>query len=208
MIRLPPISTRTDPPFPYTTLFRSHVTLDLSERNSLLKFLSGRGLNVFLVDWGWPAPGDRELGLKGHIEHRLLPMLAALGETPVLAGYCLGGTIAAATCELMDVSGLVMIAAPWNFAAFPQQSREKIIGLWEKAKPVCERLGYVPMEVLQSGFWALDPARTIRKYAAFADLPEKSDEAQGFVRLEDWANEGAPLTYAADRKSTRLNSSN
>src|SRR3546814_13425378 len=61
-----------------------------------------------------------------------------------------------------------------------------------KAKPVCERLGYVPMEVLQSGFWALDPARTIRKYAAFADLPEKSDEAQGFVRLEDWANEGAP----------------
>src|SRR3546814_8726104 len=76
----------------------------------------------------------------------------------------------------MDVSGLVMIAAPWNFAAFPQQSREKIIGLWEKAKPVCERLGYVPMEVLQSGFWALDPARTIRKYAAFADLPEKSDE--------------------------------
>src|SRR3546814_6186266 len=87
MIRLPPISTRTDPPFPYTTLFRSHVTLDLSERNSLLKFLSGRGLNVFLVDWGWPAPGDRELGLKGHIEHRLLPMLAALGETPVLAGY-------------------------------------------------------------------------------------------------------------------------
>src|SRR3546814_14845234 len=84
-------------------------------------------------------PGDRELGLKGHIEHRLLPMLAALGETPVLAGYCLGGLIAAATCELMDVSGLVIIAAPWHFAAFPQQSREKIIGLWEKAPPVCER---------------------------------------------------------------------
>src|SRR3546814_1581110 len=105
MIRRPPTSTRTDTLVPYTTLFRS---------------------------WGWPAPGDRELGLKGHIEHRLLPMLAALGETPVLAGYCLGGTIAAATCELMDVSGLVMIAAPWNFAAFPQQSREKIIGLWEK----------------------------------------------------------------------------
>src|SRR3546814_3084961 len=88
----------------------------------------------------------------------------------------------------MDVSGLVMIAAPWNFAAFPQQSREKIIGLWEKAKPVCERLGYVPMEVLQSGFWALDPARTIRKYAAFADLPEKSDEAQGF-RSEEHTSE-------------------
>src|SRR3546814_7260011 len=86
------------------SLINPHVILDLSERNSLLKFLSGRGLNVFLVDWGWPAPGDRELGLKGHIEHRLLPMLAALGETPVLAGYCLGGTIAAATCELMDVS--------------------------------------------------------------------------------------------------------
>src|SRR3546814_18373295 len=88
-----------------------------------------------------------------------------------------------------------MIAAPWNFAAFPQQSREKIIGLWEKDKPVCERLGDVPMEVLQSGLWALDPARTIRKYAAFADLPEKSDEAQGFVILKDWSNDGESLGW-------------
>src|SRR3546814_9812117 len=37
------------------SLINPHVILDLSERNSLLKFLSGRGLNVFLVDWGWPA---------------------------------------------------------------------------------------------------------------------------------------------------------
>src|SRR3546814_11886163 len=34
MIRLPPISTRTDTPFPYTTLFRSemfHGTIDAAE---------------------------------------------------------------------------------------------------------------------------------------------------------------------------------
>src|SRR3546814_14933910 len=106
----------------FPSLLNPHVILDLSERNSLLKFLSGRGSNVFLVDWGWPAPGDRELGLKGHIEHRLLPMLAALGETPVRAGYCLGGTVAAATCELMAVSGLVKWAAPWNYADFRSEA--------------------------------------------------------------------------------------
>src|SRR5688500_19667579 len=53
------------------------------------------------------------------------------------------------------------------------------------------------MEVLQSGFWRLDPARTVAKYEAFAGMAEGSAEAAAFVALEDWANAGAPLTYAA-----------
>src|SRR3546814_13913347 len=35
MIRRPPRSTRTDPLFPYTTLFRSHATLQLSHQGFL-----------------------------------------------------------------------------------------------------------------------------------------------------------------------------
>ena len=68
------------------------------------------------------------------------------------------------------------------------------------AAPACATIGVVPMEVLQAGFWQLDPARTIAKYEAFAALEPGSAAADAFVRLEDWANAGAPLPYAAGRQ--------
>lgn len=182
------------------SLINPHMVLDLSDRVSLMEYLRSRNINVYLVDWGKPSTDDSDLNLAAHVEQRLLPLLRGLPEPPILVGYCLGGTMAAAAAELMEVAGLSMIAAPWNFGAFPLETSELISNLWKQAKPMCERLGYVPMEVLQAGFWALDPGRTIRKYAAFAELEEDSEEADGFIRLEDWANEGAPLTLAVGRE--------
>jgi polyhydroxyalkanoate synthase subunit PhaC len=54
--------------------------------------------------------------------------------------------------------------------------------------------------VLQAGFWQLDPARTIAKYERFGRLDPDSATAKSFVAMEDWANAGAPLTYAAGRQ--------
>ena len=56
------------------------------------------------------------------------------------------------------------------------------------------------MEVLQAAFWSLDPQRTIRKFAQFGRLDPASPEAQRFVALEDWANEGEPLPYPAAKE--------
>ncbi|MEZ5712230.1 MAG: alpha/beta fold hydrolase [Sphingobium sp.] len=174
--------------------------LDLAKNMSLAGYLQQQGHDVWLVDWGHPAPEDAGLGLGGHIEKRLLPLLDSIGAPPILVGYCLGGTLSLAAAQLRrDTAAVAAIAAPWDFDHYPVQSRETIVSLWQKAKPLCEKLGYVPMEVLQSGFWALDTARTIRKYAAFADMEEGSAAEQAFIAVEDWANMGAPLTYAAAR---------
>ena len=56
----------------------------------------------------------------------------------------------------------------------------------------------LPMEVLQSAFWSLDPERTVAKFEAFAAL--EGEEARTFVMLEDWANDGPPLAEAAARE--------
>jgi polyhydroxyalkanoate synthase len=97
------------------------------------------------------------------------------------------------------VAGLATIASPWNFAGYGAAAAQ-IADLWKAGEPVCDKLGLVPMELLQSGFWRLDPARTISKFEGFGLLPPDSDAARGFVALEDWANDGAPLTYAAGRQ--------
>ncbi|MGN6621771.1 MAG: alpha/beta fold hydrolase, partial [Sphingomonas sp.] len=179
------------------SLINPPFILDLAEDRSLLRWLAQQGVRPLLVDWGAPGPEDRDLDITDHVESLLLPLLAALDEPPVLVGYCLGGTMALSAACAMPVAGLAMIAAPWHFAGFGSGARREIANLWQSAQPACEALGLVPMEVLQSGFWRLDPARTIAKYERFADLDPGSEAARSFIALEDWANAGAPLTYAA-----------
>lgn len=181
------------------SLVNSHDILDLSEQSSLAAFLTRQGHDPWLIDWGMPAPEDSGLDLAGHIDRRLAPLIRSIGGPVVLVGYCLGGTLAIAAAQHCDAHALAVIAAPWHFDRYPEADRTLLAKLWQDARPMCERFGYVPMEVLQSGFWGLDPARTIRKYAAFADMPEGSAAERAFLTVEDWANEGAPLTYAAAR---------
>jgi polyhydroxyalkanoate synthase len=171
--------------------------LDMGDR-SLLRWLSGRGRRVLLLDWGWPGPERREMSVAGHVEQILLPLLAALGEPAILAGYCLGGTMALAAAGPSGAPGVATIAAPWHFHGFPAGSRQGLIELWDGARPTVEALGLLPMEVLQSAFWSLDPGRTVAKFEAFADL--QGEEARTFVMLEDWANDGPPISAAAGRE--------
>jgi polyhydroxyalkanoate synthase len=54
------------------------------------------------------------------------------------------------------------------------------------------------MEVLQTAFWSLDPARTVAKFEEYAAL--EGEAAGTFVMLEDWANDGPPVAGAAARE--------
>ena len=171
--------------------------LDLAPDISLLRWIAAQGHRTWLVDWGTPTPAHRDLDIAGHVSRVLLPLIAKLPTPPIVVGYCLGGTMALAAATRARLAGVATIAAPWHFSGYGPAARTALADLWASAKPACAALGLVPMEVLQSGFWQLDPARTIAKYEAFAALPAESAAARRFVALEDWANSGAPLTYAA-----------
>jgi len=182
------------------SLINPPYVLDLGEHVSLLRWLSGAGVRPLLLDWGAPRPEERNLDIAGHVETLLLPLLDALGERMALAGYCIGGTMAIAAAARRPVRGLALIAAPWHFSGFPRAARDDLVALWEQAKPTAEPMGVLPMEALQTSFWRLDPARTIRKFEDFGKLPPDSEAARGFVALEDWANDGPPLSLGAGRQ--------
>lgn len=181
------------------SLINPPFVLDIAPGRSLIDHVADAGFHCWLVDWGTPRAQDRDLDLAGHITERLLPLLAKLDTPPLLIGYCLGGTLALAAAALpaARAAGVVTLAAPWHFAGYGEEARDGMARLWEAAEPLCAALGLLPMEVLQTGFWQLDPARTIAKYEAFATM--EGDRADAFVLLEDWANEGAPLTYGVGR---------
>jgi polyhydroxyalkanoate synthase subunit PhaC len=182
------------------SLINPPMILDMPYRRSLLRWLSRQGVRPLLLDWGTPLPQHRDQDVVQHIEEMLIPLLRSIGEPPALVGYCLGGTMAMAAAAAVPVRGLALIAAPWRFSGFGAEAIARIESLWDGAHETCDKLGLVPIEVLQAGFWQLDPARTIAKYERFGRLDPASAAARSFVAMEDWANAGAPLTYAAGRQ--------
>jgi len=153
-----------------------------------------------LLDWGAPQTHEADLSVAGHVETMLLPLIDAIGAPVTLAGYCLGGTMALAAAALRPVSGLALIATPWRFRDYPDSTREALADLWRTAEPATGALGVLPMEILQAAFWRLDPKRTIAKYEAHGARDPVDPQSQAFVRLEDWANDGPPLTRGAARE--------
>lgn len=182
------------------SLINGSEILDLTAENSMMRGLAERGLCPVLLDWGHPTPEEATLDLGGHVEHFLLPALDAIGQDAILAGYCLGGTMSIAAATLRPPKALVLIAAPWDFAGFSSQARQDLLALWQAAEPMARALGLTPVEVLQQIFWRIDPVRTIGKFEHFAGKDVSSPEGVNYVAVEDWANGGPPLTFAAGRE--------
>ena len=184
---------------------RSYV-LDLTVRRSLLRYLAARGFRPLLVDWG--APDEEELGrsLDDYIARDLVEALRvasalAEGGVPVI-GYCMGGTLATALAALAGdmVSALALLAAPWDFHAAAGGPPPVVAA----GAPVLERMvssrGCLPVDALQALFLGLDPTQSWIKFRRFAEMDPNSEEAELFVALEDWLNDGVPLAGPVARE--------
>ena len=180
--------------------------LDLTPEQSVMGRLAARGHAAFLLDWD--APGEVESGftLTDYVLHRLEPALDAVagrsGMRPALMGYCMGGLLALALAQRRPetVRALVLLATPWDFHAGRAAEARLLAALARPLGAVIDAMGGLPVELLQALFVALDPGLAARKFAAFAGLDPISPRAQAFVALEDWVNDGVPLTAAVARE--------
>lgn len=170
-----------------------HV-LDLNEGNSLLRWLGRQGLRPLLVDWGEPGPAELPLSIDGYVSERLVPLLESLAAPAMVAGYCLGGTMALAAAALTRIDRLALIATPWHFDGYAPDRLSALGQFWQHLAPSVTALGRAPMDLIQPAFWRLDPTGTVGKFERFAQIDPASAEADAFVALEDWLNDGPPLT--------------
>jgi len=173
--------------------------LDMDRDASLADAVTGMGRRALLLDWG-PAKDRAGASVSDHVEKLLVPLLRGLGEPVALVGYCLGGTMVIAAANLVACERVATLAAPWNFALYPERSRAALQDMWCHSQAAAQALKALPMEMLQAAFWSLDPERTVKKFASFGALDPSSPQAHRFVALEDWANEGEPLPYPAARE--------
>lgn len=188
----------TGPPalFVPSLINRAYV-LDLDDQSSLMRWLARQGVSPLLVDWGAPGPDERDFTLEDYAL-RLERALCAVGAPVALVGYCMGGTLALAATLRQPrlVRRLALLATPWDFHADNREEALRVADLFRRWKPACAPSGLLPVPLLQSLFALPDPLSASRKFIRFADATDP-DEIRRFVALEDWLNDGIPLTLPA-----------
>ena len=180
--------------------------LDLDAQTSLLRWLAGHGLRPYLVDWDGPGPAERGFTLTDYIAGRLESALDAVRARhqapPLVIGYCMGGRLALALAlrRPHDLAGLALMATPWDFHADADQSAALAQAAAAALSPALDTLGVLPVDAIQALFASLDPLMVARKFINFSRLDPDSRKAALFVALEDWLNDGVPLTAPVARE--------
>lgn len=169
--------------------------MDLQPDRSLIRGLLARGLDVWLVDWGYPDAGDRGLTLddyvNGHLGACIDVVRRRCGVAAVnLLGVCQGGTLSLCQAALNPerVQNLVTMVTPVDF-----QTPDNLLSKWVRRVDV-ERLvevfGNVPGALLNATFLSLMPFRlTAQKYAGLADMADDREALANFLRMERWIHD-------------------
>jgi polyhydroxyalkanoate synthase len=187
------------------SLINRWTVLDLMEGHSMVRWLGGQGVHPMLLDWGDPDP---DFTLTDHIAGRLvraIEVAKGTGARLVLAGYCMGGTFATAAAALRPdlVRGLALLAAPWDFHAGDVGHLHKLAATCAMMEPLLRDAATVPVDLLQALFALDDPAAVAEKFRQFGRLDQESAAARLFVALEDWLNDGVPLSGTTARECMR-----
>jgi polyhydroxyalkanoate synthase len=189
------------------SLVNRWTVLDLMADHSMLRWSARNGMHPLLLDWGEAEPA---FTLTDYIAGRLARSMEAAhhhaeGRGIVLAGYCMGGTFVTAGAALRPdlISGLVLLAAPWDFHAGDIGHLHKTQAMCATLGPLLRDVATVPVDMLQTLFALDDPTAVAEKFRRFAAMDHDSEAARLFVALEDWLNDGVPLSGATARDCLR-----
>jgi polyhydroxyalkanoate synthase len=186
------------------SLINRWEVLDLTQEKSLLRAMAAAGLRPYLVDWGTPNADERRFDTTAYVarlERALAFVTKRARRAPAVMGYCMGGTltVALAARQPRRVAGLALLAAPWDFHA-DRTGHAFLLSAGPILARVADQVGELPVDILQTLFWSLDPWLAMKKFGRFLGMDQQGASAREFVLLEDWLNEGAPLAGPTARE--------
>jgi len=186
------------------SLINRWEVLDLTAEKSLLRGMAAEGLRPYLVDWGTPNADERRFDTTAYVarlERALGFLTKKARRAPAVMGYCMGGTltVALAARKPRRVAGLALLAAPWDFHA-DRTGHAFLLSAGPMLAEIADRVGELPVDILQTLFWSLDPWLSVKKFGRFLGMDQQGASAREFVLLEDWLNDGAPLAGPTARE--------
>jgi polyhydroxyalkanoate synthase len=182
---------------------------DLQEDRSIIRGLLEGGLDVYLIDWGYPDGGDRFLTLddyiNGYIDRCVDVLRLRHGVDKVnLLGICQGGTFSLCYSALHPekVENLVATVTPVDF-----HTPGDLLSLWTRHVDIdllVDTMGNVPGELLNWTYLSLKPFRlTGQKYLDLVNQLDSPVKAKNFIRMEKWIFDSPDQVGEAFRQFTK-----
>jgi polyhydroxyalkanoate synthase len=170
--------------------------VDLQEDLSLVRNLLNLGLEVYLIDWGYPTRVDRYLTLddyiNGYIDNCVDVIRTRHGLDKInLLGICQGGVFSMCYSSLHPdkIQNLITMVAPVDFHVEPNRYTG-LLNAWAKdmdADLMVEALGNVPGDLMNYGYLLLKPfSLSFQKYISMIDILDNEDKLVNFLRMEKW----------------------
>jgi polyhydroxyalkanoate synthase len=165
---------------------------DLQANRSLIRGLLAQGLDVYLIDWGYPDGTDRFLTLNDYINgylDRCVNVIRRRAGVPQLnlLGICQGGTFSLCYASLHPekVKNLITTVTPVDF-----HTPEDMLSQWVRHVDIdllVDTMGNVPGEMLNLVFLSLKPFNlTGQKYLDMVNTLDDPIMAKNFMRMEKW----------------------
>jgi poly[(R)-3-hydroxyalkanoate] polymerase subunit PhaC len=187
-------------------LINRETMLDLQPGRSVVERFLAQGIDLYMIDWGYPTGKDRHLGFDDHINGYMDNVIEYICEQHGvekinLMGICMGGTFCVIYSALHPekVKNLVTTVTPTNF-----DTDKGLLHTWVKeldVDKVVDTFGNLPADVMNFGFLLLNPARLmIDKYLGFFENVDDRKFVENFIRMERWIFDSPDLPGEVFRK--------
>lgn len=173
-------------------LINRETMLDLQPGRSVVERFLDHGIDLYMIDWGYPTRKDRFLGFDDHINgymDNIVEFIRRKNRVKKinLMGICMGGTFCVIYSALHPekVKNLITTVTPTNF-----ETQKGLLHIWMKhmdVDSVVNTYGNLSGDIMNFGFLLLNPARLmIDKYVGFVEHMDKKKFVENFVRMEKW----------------------
>jgi len=171
--------------------------LDLQQGHSAIAKMLESGLDVYLIDWGYPDVSDDHLDLNYYINEQIHACIDLICDKASikqinLLGVCQGGVLSLCYSSLHPerIQNLVTLVTPIDF----QTEADTLSNLVRHIDIdlMVNTLGNIPGDMLSNTFLSLRPYYLqLKKYLNLVDVTEQLDEKSNqrianFILMERW----------------------
>jgi polyhydroxyalkanoate synthase len=211
LYRYRPLAPRLNVPpvlIVYALVNRPYM-MDLQPDRSLIRRMLELGLDIYLIDWGYPDGADRFIDLddyiNGYVDRCLDVVLREHGiPSANLLGVCQGGAFSLCYTALHPerVRNLITMVTPVDC-----HTDDNLLAKWARGLDVdamVDAHGVVPGDVLNAAYVSLMPFRLMQqKYVNLLDASDDQAQIDNFMRMEKWIFDSPDQAGEAFRQFTR-----
>lgn len=166
--------------------------IDLEPERSMLKSLLELGIDVYVIDWGYPDPADRFLDLDDYVNEYINNCVDQVRKHADvdqinLLGICQGGSLSLCYTSINPgkIKNLITMVTPVDF-----QTDTNLLSFLARhvdADLAIKAYGNIPGEMLNDSYNSLMPMRLgIQKNLGMPNQLKDESSALSFLRMEKW----------------------